>query len=467
MNKMFRFITLFTSILFVAGCSPNRSENSFTLDKIQNVNWNKLTANMAAISGDSAKVIHDIQVSLQKVKSYRSQGKWKVQWLNPSGRDYIELWATFVMPDRIKLKYHNVFRNEWDEQIFIADRRFSHFNQITKKGTNKVERYKDVYVPIEDKVFKETIDKIAYDMSLQKYANLFQNPNVQEVRAWENGTRYIICFIVRDWEAFIRKRDYIFWMSVEKNTLHPQQIKIQSTPDGNGNIELLQAFYDYDKNMEIQEPRPDQFLNIAENKSHKVLKDFNDAGELLTYYYKDPDPDNLVQAIKIISSEDKVVGNLDRAWPAVHFFATALQADKTKIDSIKVLMEESRDKQKEFLLRVINETENFKSIVPNDPNDLDCLWTEFMATGKEEPVGKILKTLFYTTEDIDLSSLVWRTEGISSKQQALDILKHAAAWSLTANARQHKRVYEILNKEMRETEDAALKEEIGRILKLK
>ena len=133
----------------------------------------------------------------------------------------------------------------------------------------------------------------------------------------------------------------------------------------------------------------------------------------------------MVPALKIVSSEEKITGNLDRAWPIVRFFSAALQDNKTKIASIKTLMDASRNSQREFLLWIINEAENFKPIVPSDPNNLDCLWAEFMATGKDEPVEKILKTLSYTTQNIDLSSLVWRTEGISSKQQALEILKDA------------------------------------------
>jgi len=411
----------------------------------------------------------NMQASLKKVKSYRSQAIWKVHRRNSLGWDSVELWATFVRPDKLILRYHNVPTNEWDEQVFIGNQRFSHFNQITERTTNKAREYKDAYVPIDDRNFKETIDNIAYVMSLEKCTDLFQNTSIKGMKIWEDNTKYIVSFIVIDWEAFIGtgKRAYVFWMLVEKNTLHPQQIKIQSASDGDVGRELLQTFYDYDENISIEEPRPEQFLKTAENKSHKALNDFKDVSGWVTYYYKDLDLDNLVLAVKIVSNEDKIVNNLNHAWPVVHFFAAALQADKTKIDSIKTLMEQSGNKQQEFLRRVINEAENFKSIVPNDPNDLDCLWSEFMATGKEEPVQKILKTLSYTTQDIDLSSLVWRMEGISSKQQALAILKNAAIWSLTANARHHPRVYEILNKEMLETEDMALKKEISQILKSK
>ena len=84
--------------------------------------------------------------------------------------------------------------------------------------------------------------------------------------------------------------------------------------------------------------------------------------------------------------------------------------------------------------------------LPNSPKDLDNLWAEFLATGKEEPVKKIIGVLSYPDKGENI------------------VLIGAAEWSLAANAKQHKEVREIIEKESRSA-TGELKNKLDNILK--
>lgn len=74
----------------------------------------------------------------------------------------------------------------------------------------------------------------------------------------------------------------------------------------------------------------------------------------------------------------------------------------------------------------------------DSPAELDSLWAMFMATGDATPVRKIISVLHLLEE---------------GRGQEI-VLGSAAKWSLTSNARQHKRVYEICQQELRGSKGA-------------
>jgi len=196
----------------------------------------------------------------------------------------------------------------------------------------------------------------------------------------------------------------------------------------------------------------------------RKLKTIEDVMQWSTFYYQEPDVNNVILALKIVLDNKLILSDLNRASPQIHLFATMLKKDKTKITQVKDIVQQYTGNGKDFLLRVVQEAENFQSPNPKDPNDLDCLWGEFFVTGSAEPIKKIISVLLYTEEDIDLSSLVWKEDGWTSKAQALFTLKHVAEWSLSSNAKQHKKVYDIINQELELTNDQYLKERLRVIL---
>jgi hypothetical protein len=197
------------------------------------------------------------------------------------------------------------------------------------------------------------------------------------------------------------------------------------------------------------------------------LKTMDDTGKWVAFYYQHKDINNFIPAIKIVLEEKGIYEDNDHANPVIHFFATVLKNNKTLLPQIKDLSKEYSDNAQEMLLKIIKEAENFKSPVPKDPKDLDCLWSEFFATGSPEPIKKIISVITYTENDIDLSSLVWAKMDITSKPMALKLLQSAAGWSLNSNAQQHKKVHEIIEIESRNTENEDLKIKLTAVLENK
>jgi len=197
------------------------------------------------------------------------------------------------------------------------------------------------------------------------------------------------------------------------------------------------------------------------------LKTMDDVGKWVAFYYQHKDNNNFIPALKIVLEEESIYKDIDHANPVIHFFAILLKDNKTLLPEIKNLSQQYSGNAQGMLLKIIKEAENFKSPVPKDPNDLDCFWSEFFATGSPEPVKKIISVITYTENDIDLSSLVWQKMGITSKEMALKLLQSTAGWSLNSNAQQHKKVHEIIEIESRNTENEDLKIKLTAVLEKK
>lgn len=191
--------------------------------------------------------------------------------------------------------------------------------------------------------------------------------------------------------------------------------------------------------------------------------------EWVTYYYLAPQPERVSSAIRYYAGSALYEKQNTRILMAP-FFASLLQQDAgllrqayddvgqdgsedAQIFFLNVLWlvdtEESRallakartDWTAEPLQRVLARMEGHRpdhllEDPVDSPADLDRLWVMFMATGDAAPVRKIISVLHLLEEG--------HGEEI--------IVGGAARWSLTSNARQHKRVYEICQQELRGTE---------------
>lgn len=197
------------------------------------------------------------------------------------------------------------------------------------------------------------------------------------------------------------------------------------------------------------------------------LKTMDDAGKWLAFYYQNKNIGNFIPALKIVLDEKGVYEDLDHANPVIHFFAAVLKDNKTLLPQINNLAQEHSDNAQEMLLKIIKESQDFKSPIPKDPNDLDCLWSEFFATGSPEPIKKIISVIAYEENDIDLTAPVWTKMNITSKTMASKLLQSAAGWSLNSNAREHKKVRETIEIESRNTENEDLKIKLTAVLENK
>lgn len=173
------------------------------------------------------------------------------------------------------------------------------------------------------------------------------------------------------------------------------------------------------------------------NKLNNRERQFSSAHEVamwLTYYYLNTDSKRLLPAIEVLLKDRANWESAQRANPIIHFFATALREDKYELDKFRTLLDKSDYFQSAILKRIIYEAENPRDIKPIGVEAFDLLWAEFLATGKPEPVLKLINSLNWKVADDD-----------PYKYADLAVL----VWSLSANARQHSRVKHICEEELK------------------
>jgi len=197
--------------------------------------------------------------------------------------------------------------------------------------------------------------------------------------------------------------------------------------------------------------------------------DFASKDELsqwMTYFYLKPDRERVPAAVQYYANSDLFQKKNTRA-PMATFIACQFKRDPEVMErTFKQVAAEGSANAKTFLMNALwftntersrqlldkagtgwslEETtqaiyQQIKGVAPYDPlhdeisngRGLDQLWAIFMATGDAAPVKRIIDVLPRLVESHD--------EDI--------IIGGAARWSLTSNARQHKRVYDICREEL-------------------
>lgn len=180
--------------------------------------------------------------------------------------------------------------------------------------------------------------------------------------------------------------------------------------------------------------------NASENK--RQFYSLYEVSIWLMYYYQKPDSSELLPALQfLLTFNDKDFWQLEesglRAGPTIHFFATVFRNNKEQLGNLKTLLKESRDFQKVILNKIIFRAENYKVIEPVDAESFDLLWAEFFATGKKEPILKLINVLGWKLLNDE-----------PGKFADLYIL----AWSLSANMAQHPLVRQICEEELKNRE---------------
>jgi hypothetical protein len=206
------------------------------------------------------------------------------------------------------------------------------------------------------------------------------------------------------------------------------------------------------------------FIYAAENEGMQEFDNF------LRYYYLHPQPQKAGTMLKYFTGAsffDEAIKEKPKNLDTVaYFFSRIALLEPWIVDDYLPLFKKGSHEQRCFMLKILqvcgnqkvktffesslkqgdfqNEKEQIQNAIekgiPNgfnpltrpviDGGDLDFLWMEFMATGKEEPVVRIIETL----KDYD------------SRNQGAFIVARVAEWSLNSFCREHEKVMTICKK---------------------
>lgn len=192
----------------------------------------------------------------------------------------------------------------------------------------------------------------------------------------------------------------------------------------------------------------------------------------LIFYYLSPEEDEIYPAINYYCNNPQIFHKANTVWPIRAFFVGATEGNDEMLDELyETINANGSEKEKAFFLDmlwlmkpqtssrfynkvseewkeklfqdILIETKKWKHYdileLPIDSGtSLDVLWTYFFATGNEEAVKRIISVLHLQEDGNQI--------GIA--------IGGAANWSLTANTKTHKKVFEICKSEMVEQEGA-------------
>ncbi|MCU7933190.1 MAG: hypothetical protein KZQ90_20545 [Candidatus Thiodiazotropha sp. (ex Codakia rugifera)] len=199
--------------------------------------------------------------------------------------------------------------------------------------------------------------------------------------------------------------------------------------------------------------------------SETEFKSQEEFSQWLTYYYLDPEPKNIVQAVRYMSER----GFLDngKTYPPIFGFLAGVFKENpsnvnSRVNNLSSLKDSSYGvvvlglwyanlpNSKERVYAILEKRpllrEQFNYLYQGSPMGilqipleqgpwvLDALWGNFMATGNAEPVARIMEALPWL--DVKGETHKLRVAG-------------AARWSLTSNAEQHKKVMVICENEIK------------------
>ena len=199
--------------------------------------------------------------------------------------------------------------------------------------------------------------------------------------------------------------------------------------------------------------------------------------EWMAYYYLNPEPDKIALALETITSKG-FFENDDVQAPLSGFFSEVFIANPKRISAWvepyigvskrhilysalwasnstqgraaleRMAKAESPEQAKKIRSLLASPPPTVESMSINSPAALDYLWGHFMASGSVAPVNRII-------DQMKLADSKGNVEAM--------LIGGAAQWSVSANARQHKKVLEIV-KARSGTADPQTKKLLNKIL---
>ena len=206
-------------------------------------------------------------------------------------------------------------------------------------------------------------------------------------------------------------------------------------------------------------------FSVSAQEIFSTDDEFND---FFTYYYLNPQPQKIIPFINYYVSSE-LYNKVNSRMIVAHFAAYTLRGEdymleelfkeqndngdvSAKIFTLHIFWVADTDRAKELLSKaetswknsLVQETiQKFKEWgtynvllkTPTNPGDIDNLWGIFMATGNPKAIKQIMTVL--------------PLKKSAEKEKNLNklILSGSAEWSLTANAKQHEKVCDIIKDE--------------------
>ncbi|TFW31318.1 hypothetical protein [Massilia horti] len=190
------------------------------------------------------------------------------------------------------------------------------------------------------------------------------------------------------------------------------------------------------------------------------------AGDWLSHYYEHPTPERFVTEVKALSKSG-YLSNPQSASMISVFLARVMAANPAQVDGWLGQLSDLKGGDRESLLFAASlsgtkeaqaylgrqpDAEKYRgkpvdisALEPNNPTVLDMFWADFFATGEAAPVRRIVAALNYDKYSGALDRYAKSEKTEKDRNDAvLEAVFKAAAWSLESNARQHRRVGEIL-----------------------
>ncbi|MBN1905900.1 MAG: hypothetical protein JW927_12465 [Deltaproteobacteria bacterium] len=204
-------------------------------------------------------------------------------------------------------------------------------------------------------------------------------------------------------------------------------------------------------------------INLSEFKQKKYFTSDDEFSNWMFKYYMNPSPEKAVDAL-IYYSNSKLNENEDGFMPTISFFLSVFNNNhylipiikdeyfkhdlKTKIYIIWLLKYLDYDSEKFLTSLTGDEKKVFEELknnrIPlntdfvNSGTHLDIQWATFSATGRFEPIKKIIDSLEFSKYSgaVDAYKNSDKTEK-DREEALLDATFQAARWSLTSNIEQH------------------------------
>ncbi|MFZ2301676.1 MAG: hypothetical protein WAW10_07385 [Gallionella sp.] len=190
------------------------------------------------------------------------------------------------------------------------------------------------------------------------------------------------------------------------------------------------------------------------------------AEDWLSHYYEHPTPERFVTEVQALSKAGNLSNPKSAALISV-FLSRVMAANPTQVDGWLSQLGDLKEGDRQTVLFAASlsgtkeaqaylgrqpDAEKYRgkpidirAIEPKNPTVLDMLWADFFATGEAVPVRRVVVALNYDKYSGALDRYAKSEKTEKDRNDAiLEAVFKAAMWSLESNARQQRRVGEVL-----------------------
>ncbi|WP_139826198.1 MULTISPECIES: hypothetical protein [Derxia] len=190
------------------------------------------------------------------------------------------------------------------------------------------------------------------------------------------------------------------------------------------------------------------------------------ANEWINHYYERPTPERLVTEVRAWSKSGRM-SDPKTSGVVIAFLAQVMASNPERIEGWLDELVDLNGPDRQVLLTAAGQSgtkearaylmrqpegrryqgngRDWRALEPDNPVVLDMLWADFLATGEAVPVRRVVKALNYEKYSGAIDRYASSKKTAQDRNDAvLEAVFKAALWSLNSNARQHRRVRDIL-----------------------